>query len=81
MEEGLDAVKSLKYTCTLLDYSKYKDKYRCVKRTDNFVVQEDEVLVPVWGWQGWEKREEDMVFLNSKCRGVFVISHYTHQSL
>lgn len=49
MEENSIARKNMNYTKILLDHSKWRNAYKCVKSTENFTINDDDTIVPVWG--------------------------------
>lgn len=49
MEENAYAISWMNCTKVLLEHSKWRNSYRCVKLTDNFSVNDEDIIVPVYG--------------------------------
>lgn len=49
LDESTDAVEKMNYTKILLEHSKWRNSYRCIKWTDDIHILDGETVVPVWG--------------------------------
>ncbi len=61
MVEDATAIKRLNYTKILLEHSIWRERFYCVKIHENFNIQKEDIVVPVWG-----TADPDTDFLLSK---------------